>query len=176
MKKLVLDLDETLLCSSKEAFNPQCVELCAEDVKFYTCFRPDVRPFMDFVTKHFECWIWSTGRQAYVESIANHLGLENVTIWGRDYCLKTDRTDVEPYEKPLRRVSEDLSQVVICDNTPSVFAKTPQNGILIRTWRGDQNDRELVHLSYYLQWLAKQPSMQRDHASWRLETLALRAC
>ncbi len=175
MKKLVLDLDETLICSSTEPFCPECVELSADGMKFYTSFRPGVRQFVAYVAKHFECWIWSTGRQPYLETIAEYLDIKDMTLWGRDFCVRTDRSEIEPYEKPLRRICDDLTQIAIIDNTPSVFSKTPQNGIIIRTWRGDVNDTELDHLSHYLAWLAKQPSMQRDHSSWRLETLAMRS-
>ncbi len=175
MKKLVLDLDETLLFSSNEAYSPSCVELSAEGIPFFTSFRPGTHQFLEFVSKRFECWIWSTGHQSYIESIWAYLGIPGFTLWGREFCVKTDRTDVEPYEKPLRKISTDLTQVVIADNTPSVFAKTPQNGILTRTWHGDPNDVELEHLSYYLDWLSHQDSMQRDHSRWRIETLYLRS-
>ena len=175
MKKLVLDLDETLLFSKNEAYSPACVELSASGLTFCTSFRPGTKQFLEFVSKRFECWIWSTGHQAYLESVWDYLGVSGFTLWGRDYCVKTDRADVdEPYEKPLRNITGDLTQIVIVDNTPSVFAKTPQNGILTKTWHGDPADNELEHLSHYLDWLSRQKSVQRDHANWRFETLCLR--
>lgn len=175
MKKLVLDVDETLVFSSNEMYSPACVELSAQGTKFYTSFRPGTKAFLEYVLKNFECWIWSTGQQAYLEALFEHLDLSGFTIWGRDQCVRTNKSETEPYEKPLRKITKDLTQIVIVDNTPSVYAKTPQNGIFVRTWRGEQNDTELEHLSYYLEWLKEQPSMQRDHGLWRMETLCLRS-
>ena len=177
MKKLVLDLDETLLYSTVEPVVPDCVKLSAADMQFYTAFRPGLRPFLEFVRDKFEVTIWTTGMQAYVEAIWNYLDLDGFRLWGRDYCKKLDPPpqNGEPYEKPLRQITEDLTQVAIIDNMPGMFAKCPVNGILTRTWRGDPNDTELTHLSYYLEWLNTQPSMQRDHRAWRLETMCLRS-
>ena len=177
MKKLVLDLDETLLYSTTEAISPECVKLSAAGSDFYTMLRPGVREFLQKVAKKFECTIWSTGQQAYLESAWEYIGVEGFTLWGRGFCKKIETTDgSEPYEKPLRQITEDLTQIVLVDNTPSLFAKCPLNGILTRTWRGDMNDTELNHLWYYLNWLQAQPNMQRNHEHWRIETLCLRNC
>lgn len=175
MKKLVLDVDETLVFSSTEMYSPTCVELSAGGAKFYTSFRPGAKSFLEYVAKNFECWVWSTGQLPYLNAIFDYLGISGFTIWGREQCVRTDQNSSEPYEKPLRKITKDLTQIVIIDNTPSVFAKTPQNGIFTHTWRGDPNDTELEHLSYYLDWLKEQPSMQRDHSAWRMETLCLRS-
>ena len=178
MKKLVLDLDETLIYSAMEQLDDDYVKLSAAGQYFYTKFRPGVKEFLEFVKRRFDVTIWTTGHQAYLESIWSHLGVTGCTLWGREYCKRLQSPDkdcTEPYEKPLRQITEDLTQIVIVDNTPSIFAKYPHNGILSRTWRGDDDDTELTHLSYYLDWLNKQTSMQRDHQAWRLETLCLRA-
>ena len=175
MKKLVLDLDETLVYSTMEPAGPESVKLSAADTVYYTMLRPGAREFLAHVSKKFECTIWSTGMQAYLESLWEYIHIDGFKLWGRDYCKPIDTSEGnEPYEKPLRQITEDLSEIVIVDNTPSMFAKCPLNGILCRTWRGDMNDTELSHLQYYLDWLHMQDSMQRDHQSWRLETLCLR--
>lgn len=152
------------------------VELSANGARFFTTLRPGTKDFLEFVRSKFEVTIWSTGMQAYVESIFDYVGIEGFTLWGREYCKKIDNcAEGEPYEKPLRQITEDLTQIAIVDNTPSFFSKCPLNGILLQTWRGSANDTELEHLSYYLDWLSTQKSMQRNHQAWRLETLCLRA-
>ena len=175
MKKLVLDLDETLVYSSMESMGQESVELSAAGSTFFTLFRPGVREFLEHVSQKFECTIWSTGMQAYLESVWNYLNVDGFKLWGRDYCKPVEVHDGrEPFEKPLRQITEDLSEIILVDNTSTMFAKCPLNGVLVRTWRGDKNDTELSHLRYYLDWLHTQDSMQRDHQSWRLETLCLR--
>ena len=176
MKKLVLDLDETLVFSTMESISPHCVCLSADGTQYYSMLRPGCRDFLEYVKRHFECTIWSTGRQNYLESIWEYIGIEGFTLWGRDFCKRIEVTDgSEPYEKPLRQITDDLSQIVIVDNTPNMLAKCPLNGILCRTWHGDMNDTELHHRQHYLDWLRTQDSMQRNHQSWRLETLCLRS-
>ena len=150
MKKLVLDLDETLIYSGMESLGPECVELTAAGSTFYTLLRPGVREFLAHVSKQFECTVWSTGMQAYLESVWNYLNVDGFTLWGRDYCKPVEVHDGrEPFEKPLRQITEDLTEIILVDT-------------------------ELSHLWYYLDWLRTQDSMQRDHQSWRLETLCLR--
>ena len=178
MKKLVLDLDETLVYSTLEPIGPDSVQLEVAGSLFYTMLRPGAKDFLEFVAKKFDVCIWSTGLESYVHAIWAYLGLDGFQLWGREHCKKMDPIPdhcTEPYEEPLRQLTEDLSQIVIVDNTASMFAKCPLNGILCRTWRGDSDDTELEHLSYYLAWLVRQPSMQRDHHAWRLETLSLRS-
>ena len=176
MKKLVLDLDETLVCSSLESQGAESVSLSADGTQFYTMLRPGAKSFIDYVMKRFEVYIWSTGMQSYVERVWTLFDVPGVVLWGRGYCKRVEgEVEGEPFEKPLRQITHDLTQIVLVDNTPSMFAKCPLNGILIRTWRGDSHDRELYHLSQYLDWLGKCDSMQRDHRAWRIETLCIRS-
>ena len=175
-KKLVLDLDETLVFSSMDPIGPDSIALDAGGTRFFTMLRPGTREFLNFAKQKFEVTVWSTGMQSYVESVCRHIGAQGITLWGREHCKKIEScADGEPYEKPLRQITEDLTQIVIVDNTPTMFAKCPLNGIAIRTWRGDPDDAELEHLSFYLEWLAAQNSVQRNHQSWRIETLCMRA-
>ena len=176
IKKLVLDLDESLVYSTMESIGPQSVELSADGTRFFTMLRPGTKEFLEFVRNKFDVTIWSTGMQAYVESIFDFIGIEGFTLWGRAFCKKIENcTEGEPYEKPLRQITEDLTQIAIVDNTPAMFNKCPLNGILIGTWRGDPNDSELQHLACYLDWLSNQKSMQRNHQAWRIETLCMRS-
>lgn len=176
MKKLVLDLDESLLFSTLEPAGSNSVKLEADNQPFYTMLRPDIKPFLHNVRSKFEVYIWSTGLQSYLEAVWKYIDIPGITLWGRDHCTKNTMPNAkDTYEKPLRKITTDLTQIVIVDNTPAIFAKTPLNGIQIRTWRGDANDTELTHLGYYLNWLNNQTTMQRDHRLWRLETLCIRS-
>lgn len=176
MKILVLDLDETLVYSTLTAESSNAIALTAEGAPYYTMLRPGLHAFLEHVSRSFECVIWSTGKQAYVESVWAYLGVPGFRLMGREFCKRIEAHEgEEPYEKPLRNLTEDLRQIVIVDNSPAIFNKYPLNGILCRTWRGDMSDRELSHLRVYLDWLRIQESMQRDHQSWRLETLCMRS-
>ena len=119
-----------------ESIGPQSVELSADGTRFFTMLRPGTKEFLEFVRNKFDVTIWSTGMQAYVESIFDFIGIEGFTLWGRAFCKKIENcTEGEPYEKPLRQITEDLTQIAIVDNTPAMFNKCPLNGILIGTFR-----------------------------------------
>lgn len=179
MKTLVLDLDETLIFSSMEPFNQNELVLRIAGQTVYTLVRPGTKSFLDAVREKYHCYIWSTGVLPYIEAIMKALDAsEGFTLWGRDKCRKAEDAPpdaTECYEKQLTNITEDLTQIAIVDNTPFCFRKYPMNGILSKTWRGDENDTELEHLGYYLDWLSKQKSLQRDHRDWRIETLCMRA-
>lgn len=178
MKTLVLDLDETLLFSTLEPVFENSVCLSANGQEFYTALRPGLVPFLREMAKCYHCYIWSTGQAEYLAAVWEYIGVDGYTLWARDKCRRIEgkhKEDGEQYEKPLSLISKDLLGIVIVDNTASCFAKTPLNGILARTWRGDEDDTELEHLGYYLRWLSAQKKVQREHKLWRMETLALRS-
>ncbi|MFA5623975.1 MAG: HAD family hydrolase [Bradymonadales bacterium] len=177
MKTLVLDLDETLIFSTMDDLLEGGVQLTASEQVFYTAFRPGLRPFLKEMSKLFECYIWTTGQPSYLAAVWDYIGVEGYHLWARDKCKRITDEEVlgDPYEKPLSLICDDLSDIVIVDNTYTCFAKTPLNGILVRTWRGDPDDCELEHLAHYLRWLKRQEKMQRKHKLWRFETLAMRS-
>lgn len=52
--------------------------------------------------------------------------------------------------KDLSRIGRDLSKVIIVDNVGENFQLQPENGILIKTWMNDMNDRALYELRHLL--------------------------
>lgn len=58
----------------------------------------------------------------------------------RGSCLMTN----EGFVKDLRIVQDDMSKVLILDNTPYAFSLQPRNGLSIPTWTGAKKDKALV--------------------------------
>jgi CTD small phosphatase-like protein 2 len=54
------------------------------------------------------------------------------------------------YIKDLSKLGRDLRKTVIVDNMPSNFQLQPDNGIFIKSWVGDVNDRVLVDMGEML--------------------------
>ena len=48
------------------------------------------------------------------------------------------------YLKDLHQLNRDLKKIVILDNSIDNFALQPLNGIYIKSWVGDQEDRVLL--------------------------------
>ncbi len=177
MKTLVFDLDETLVFSSLEATDDADHVLSIAGQTVYVQVRPGALAIARTMRELFACRVWSTGQPIYVEAVCAAMGLEWMEIWGRDRCRRLDaipENHFEPYDKPLHLISQDLAKIVIVDNAPGAFNCNPENGIPINTWRGDPEDRQLFHLTYYLRWLHHLPDMRRDHRAWPQETVILR--
>lgn len=54
------------------------------------------------------------------------------------------------YIKDLSKLGRDLRKTIIVDNMPSNFQLQPDNGIFIKSWVGDVNDRVLVDMGEML--------------------------
>lgn len=52
----------------------------------------------------------------------------------------------EYYIKDLTKLGRDIKRVIIVDNVAENFQLQPDNGIYIRSWVGDTNDRALKEL------------------------------
>ena len=131
---LVLDLDETLGHYNRKSF----------------LLRPGVHEFIDQVSQHFELVLFTAAQLEYA-NWAMKMVDPNGKIFLRLYSQHTTGTVV----KDLDRLGRDLKRVIIVDNYFQAFCKHKGNGILIKTWLGDENDRELAKLAEWLRSFAE---------------------
>jgi len=76
------------------------------------------------------------------------------------YVLYREHTVIEndDYVKDISRIGRDLSKILIVDNMPQNFRLQKENGILIKTFYGeDKNDKALIELIPILTNIAKNP-------------------
>lgn len=128
---VVLDLDETLVhydvSNNKVIYRP-----------FAALFLREVRKVAD------EIVVFTAAVKEYADAIVDRLELmSHVRIRRRFY---RDSCTFTPFVvKDLRVLGEPASsEVVMVDNTPSVFAYQPQNGMLVESFTGDAGDRHLL--------------------------------
>ncbi len=57
--------------------------------------------------------------------------------------------------KMLEKINEDLKRTVIVDNIKESFYLNQENGIEIKSWYGDKDDKELIKLGKVLDALAE---------------------
>ena len=57
--------------------------------------------------------------------------------------------------KMLEKINEDLKRTVIVDNIKESFYLNQENGIEIKSWYGDKDDKELIKLGQVLDALAE---------------------
>ena len=131
---LVLDLDETLVHYKEDH----------QEGKVY--FRPFVDVFLKEMNKFYNIMIFTAALQEYADVIIDHLDPEKKIIQKRFYRKDTMFLDGDYSVKDLTKISQDLSKIILIDNLPDNFKKQSENGIFIKSWYNDENDRALLEL------------------------------
>lgn len=150
---LVVDLDETLVHYDKE--------------KKAFFVRPYTRHFLRVLADHYEIVLFTAAMKDYTDYIIERVDTEK-KISHKLYREHTS-TIGNSIVKDLNKIGRDLSRTVIIDNNPHAFQLQPKNGIYIRTWLSDPEDKALLRLSKVLEDLA-----QREISDIRVGLQALR--
>uniref|UniRef100_A0A4W4FY70 FCP1 homology domain-containing protein n=1 Tax=Electrophorus electricus TaxID=8005 RepID=A0A4W4FY70_ELEEL len=155
---MVLDLDETLVFSSLSMIDDAeyTFNTCFQDqeYKVYVVLRPYVKEFLQSMAKHFEMFVYTSAKKEYAEMIVGILDPKKKLFRYRLY--QDDCACVHGhYIKDLAVLERDLSKTVILDNAPHTFPYHLTNMIPIKSWCGDQEDKELQRLIPYLEKLVQ---------------------
>lgn len=148
-KKLILDLDETLVHSSftKPEHCDFVVPVKYQGASYdiYVQKRPGVDQFLEQLTKHFEIFIFTASMQEYSIPIVKTLmpDFPSSNILSRQHCKFFQGTFV----KDLSIFNCQLSDIVIVDNSSCSYCLQPHNGIPVKTWTGDTSDSELLAMT-----------------------------
>lgn len=144
-KTLILDLDETLIHSSKypphrsiEFFRSGC-----EGEEFYVYKRPGVDKFLKFAYDHFDTFIYTHGSKAYAEPVLNVICpfINSAHRLYRDAC-SAEKSKVKKDLSIVKRKPEDL---ILVDDSSSASEFNPANTIKIPKWMGAPNDTCLIN-------------------------------
>ena len=157
-KTLLLDLDETLVHSS---FKPLTTN---SDINFNIFFqnkphminvltRPYVQEFLEKMSKLYELVIFTASVPQYANPLLDKLDKNKYIIYRlyRQHCISLYGLFI----KDLRRIGRDLKNTIILDNNPISYLVNQDNGLPIKTWHSDKNDKELIKIIPLLEYLAK---------------------
>ena len=156
-KTLILDLDETLVHSSFTPFekNDIILEVDFEGImyKIYVLVRPFAKEFLNKVSKFFEVVIFTASIQKYASPLLNILDKEKNIRYRlyREECTFINGLFI----KDLKRLNRPLSDLIIVDNSPLAYTFNIENGLPIKTWYDDPNDKELNKILPLLTFLSK---------------------
>ena len=173
MKTLVLDLDETLIFTS---FQPSIntdlcfeIDLNNEDnnnsklkhtrlnslrkinnimTKVYLSKRPYLEQFLLELYPFYEICIYSASSENYASSIIDIIDTKKVIKkrFFRNDCIHLNNSETFSYIKDLEKLEKNYNDIVIIDDNVSSFILQKENGIPIKSWRGDKKDIELLKL------------------------------
>ncbi|XP_014051356.1 CTD nuclear envelope phosphatase 1A isoform X1 [Salmo salar] len=154
-KILVLDLDETLIHSHhdgvvrpkvKPGTPPDFILKVLIDkypVRFLVYKRPHVDFFLEVVSQWYELVVFTASMEIYGSAVSDKLDRDFLK---RRYYRQHCTLDLGSYFKDLSVVHNDLSSVVILDNSPRAYRIHPNNAIPIKSWFSDPSDTALLNL------------------------------
>ena len=156
-KTLVLDLDETLIHSAFEPFNPKdditlTMKMKEEEIIIHVLKRPYLDEFLNIVTQKYEVVIFTASISDYANPLLDQLDPFKKISYRlfREHCTKADNG---LFIKDLNRLGRNLKDVIIIDNNPVSFTANKTNGLPILTWHSIQSDNELIKLIPLLTYL-----------------------
>lgn len=149
---LVLDLDETLVhfCEVPDDDSEESPE---GKSKHLFLVRPYVSTFLASCSEYFEIVVFTASVQNYADYILDILDPEGELISHRLYRRHCDLRE-NIYIKDLSKLARDLSRTLIVDNNADNFQLQPDNGILIKSWYGEEGDQALKNLGPLLEEIA----------------------
>ena len=164
-KILILDLDETLVHSSFYPFNSDDEDnKTTSDIFFtilfnqkyydvYVLLRPYFTEFINKMSKIFNIYIFTASIKEYAEPLLIKLDKNNLIkkkLYRENCTLSEDRK----YIKDLNTLNENLKNVILLDNNPNSYRYNKCNGLPIKTWHSEANDKELIKVIPFLTFLA----------------------
>lgn len=135
-KILVLDLDETLIHSHHDGVLRPTVRpgtppdfilkvvIDKHPVRFFVHKRPHVDFFLEVVSQWYELVVFTASMEIYGSAVADKLD-NNRNILKRRYYRQHCTLDLGSYIKDLSVVHDDLSSIVILDNSPGAYRSHP---------------------------------------------------
>jgi len=157
-KILVLDLDETLIHSRHDSgglTRPQVradippdfvlnVTIDRHPVKFYVHKRPHVDYFLKVVSQWYDLVVFTASMEIYGSAVCDKLDVGKGVLHRR-YYRQHCKIDNGSFTKDLSFVHQDLSSIVILDNSPGAYKGFPENAVPIKSWFEDPFDTCLLN-------------------------------
>ncbi|KAJ4885162.1 Haloacid dehalogenase-like hydrolase (HAD) superfamily protein [Raphanus sativus] len=180
--KVVLDLDETLVCAYETSTLPPALRNQAIDaglnwfelecfssdkevngkpkINYVTVFeRPGLHEFLEQLSHFADLVLFTAGLEGYARPLVDRIDTRKV-LTNRLYRPSTVSTQYRDHVKDLLSTSKNMSRTVIVDNNPFSFLLQPSNGIpCVAFSAGQPNDTQLLDV---ILPLLKQLSEEED--------------
>ena len=118
----------------------------------FVLVRPDAEEFIKEVGKLFEVIIFTASISKYASPLLDILDKEKNIKYRlyRDHCTFINGI----YIKELKKCNRNLKDLIIVDNSPIAYTFDSENGLPIKTWVEDPEDKELMKLLPILKFLS----------------------
>eukprot|EP00347_Sterkiella_histriomuscorum_P001849 403370443 len=159
-KTLVFDLDETLIRSEfrlKEGFDKkftlQSRYSWTGRSSVFLFFRPFLMKMLKSLQADFEIVIFTASQEDYASKILRCIDKEQCIfdhLLHRDQCLQNEKHKVIVKDLGVLLSGRRIEDILIIDNRVCSYGFDFENGIPIKDFMGDKNDRELLYLTSYI--------------------------
>lgn len=155
---LVLDLDETLVRAQEEP-HPNGYDFRVPGPGYYVRKRPHLDEFITRCQSWCDLAVWSAGGTGYVVPTVEILFEQHskpLFVWCYPRCTRKydDETREEYSLKDLKKVKKrgfSLARTLIVEDEARKVARQYGNLVVVKEFRGENDDDELLHLASYLE-------------------------
>ncbi|CAD8139192.1 unnamed protein product [Paramecium octaurelia] len=136
---LILDMDETLIHF-------------VEQTKSFLV-RPYAEQFLQEMSKYYEIAVFTAGLPDYANWVLDQAAFNKYIQFRlyRQHAMQYQKHFV----KDLSRLGRKMTKCIIIDNIEANYQHQEENGIQIKTWYNDPDDKELLKLSVFLRKIAE---------------------
>ncbi|KAI6711378.1 hypothetical protein JHW43_006091 [Diplocarpon mali] len=113
--------------------------------------RPGVDYFLRYLSQYYELVIFTSQPWAMAEPIIRKLDPYHIVTW--PLFREATRYENGEYIKDLTYLNRDPSKVIMIDTKPGHVQKQPENAIVLKPWEGSPQDKELVALIPFLEYI-----------------------
>ena len=116
--------------------------------------RPGLNEFLSDIKPYYEIIAFSNGDKKYTDLLINSLDKNKIFFENklyREHCIIMNNDFV----KDISKLGKDLSKIIIVDNLVQNFRLNLENGINIKSFNGEINDKILKELGKILIKIAK---------------------
>ena len=155
-KTLVLDLDETLIhCKTVYFENVTATAKFQAGNREMTLFvskRPNLEEFMSRMAQCYNLVLYTSGLKEYAHTILKLMKIEYYfsAVFHRGHCQKNDENK---FEKDLGIIGINPKSVILLDDSTVHIKNQPSNILLIKGFRGEKDDAELLKIADFLEQL-----------------------
>jgi carboxy-terminal domain RNA polymerase II polypeptide A small phosphatase len=172
-KLLILDLDETLIYSTKEILS-RAYDFQLD--QYFVYKRPGLEDFLSECSCIFRVSVWTASSTNYAYQIIEKIFPKNIKlefVFTQERCVFNfnHETGVRQIIKPLKKIQRKkylLSDVIIVDDLRETFQKNYGNAILVSKYSGEEEDEELYLLLKFLKSLRDVDDVRKiDKRGWK---------
>lgn len=175
-KLLVLDLDETLVHATEA---PLARNADFRAGPYHVYLRPHLQSFVDAIFADFRVGIWTASGDNYATQVVERVfpGRTLEFVWSGRRCTAARDWTTGDYRtlkdlRKLKRKGYPLETIVAVDDTPTKYARSYGNLVVVSEFLGDPSDTELPLLASYLRQIAQVPNVRVvEKRRWREQVL-----